>query len=180
MDREMFSSISVDIKPLIESDISHLEPILKEHVRDSDTNNLIMEEISRIKDYMRGKRDEGGRIRTYFVAKNDKGSVLGCMAYSDPDPDMLRHFRTTPAESAELLNAFVSGEIFRGGGVGKKLFSAICEAMKKEGKKYLILNSGTRYKLSWGFYDKVCNENFGFIKDKFGKGRDAKTWRKTL
>lgn len=177
--REQAKIMNVEIRHLEENDIAQLEPILKQHVR-NDAGEILLNEIDDIKGYMRGKQDGYGRTRTYFVAKDETGKVLGCTAYSQPDPDMLNHFSTTPELSVELLNNFVSGEVFRGGGVGRKLFTAICEEVKRLGKKQLVLNSGPRYKASWGFYDKVCDESCGFLPNKFGEGRHAKTWKKAL
>ncbi|MDO8621221.1 MAG: GNAT family N-acetyltransferase [Candidatus Levybacteria bacterium] len=176
---EQAKIINVEIHPLGENDIAQLEPILIQHVR-SDAGEILLNEIDDIKRYMKGGQDQYGRTRTYFVAKDETGKVLGCTAYSQPDPDMLRHFNTTPELSIELLNNFVSGEVFRGGGIGRKLFTAVCNEAKKLGKKQLVLNSGPRYKASWGFYDRVCDESYGFLPDKFGKGRHAKTWKKAL
>lgn len=180
-DKEPLNPIEVQISPLISSDIDQLEPILRQHVRDRDTGEILEGEIAEIKGYMQGEADKDeGRTRKYLVAKDLAGRVVGCMAYSTPDRDMLKHFNTTKEESVELLNAFVANEVFRGGGVGRKLFNAICEQVKREGKKQLLVNSGPRYKASWGFYDKVCDENTGFIKEKYGKNGDANTWIKYL
>lgn len=177
---EQVKPIDVEVQSLIQEDIGQLEPILVQHVRDTDTGEVLWDEINAIKGYMQGEKDEYGRTRTYLVAKDATGKVLGCTAYSEPDPDMMGHFNTTPEESIELLNNFVSSEVFRGGGVGRKLFTAICDEARKLGKKLLVVNSGSRYKDSWGFYDRMCNENAGFLPNKFGEGRDAKTWRKSF
>src|SRR5258708_2972796 len=177
---EMISVSHIEIKRLHEDDIAELETILSQHVFSRETGEIIQNEIASIKDYMWGDMDESGRIRTYLVAKDQSGNILGCMAYAIPDPDMIKHFDTTFEESAELLNAFVSNEVFRGGGVGRKLFKAVCAEVKSQGKKELVVNSGPRYQESWGFYDKVCDGNWGFIKNKYGQGRDAKTWIKHL
>ncbi len=180
-DKEPLNHIEVQIFPLSSSDIDQLEPILRQHVRDRDTGEILEDEISEIKGYMCGTADKDeGRTRKYLVAKDLTGRVVGCMAYSIPDRDMIKHFDTTKEESSELLNAFVDKEFFRGKGVGRKLFNAICEQVKSEGKSKLLINSGPRYKASWGFYDKVCDENAGFIKEKYGEGGDANTWVKNL
>lgn len=177
--REQIGPIEVRIETLAEADIAQLEPILTEHVKDRDTAEVLLGEINEIMEYMCGSKDEYGRIRTYFVAKDFTGKVLGCMAFSEPDLDMFKHFATTSEESAELLNAFVASDV-QGQGVGGKLFNAVCDEARKEGKRQILINSGPRYKDSWGFYDKVCDENCGFIIGKYGEGGDAKTWRKRL
>lgn len=179
--KEEPSQIQIEITPLKESDINHFDSILTAHVWDRRTGEILTDEIASIKGYMRGEKDEYGRTRTYVVAKDQTGKVLGCMAYAVPDPDMVKHFHLeNTVESIELLNAFVSPEIFRGGGVGRKLLNAICEAGLQEAKKQLLIHSGPRYKESWGFYDKLTDESCGFIENKYGEGRHAKTWRKQL
>lgn len=180
LNREQAHSIEAKVESLNESEIEALRPVLIEHVRDRDTNEILWGEIADIEAYMRGEKDKEGRTRTYLVAKNElTGEALGCMAYSTPDTDMLNHFNATPDESAELLNAFVASK-FQGQGIGKKLFGRVCEATRQQGKKLLLINSGPRYQKSWGFYDKVCDESCGFIKEKYGSGSDAKTWKKKL
>jgi len=74
----------------------------------------------------------------------------------------------------------VASENFRGAGIGKALFNKICEDAKEDGNDLLVVHSGPRYTLSWGFYDKMCDESCGFISEKYGKGGDAKTWKKAL
>ncbi len=178
---ELVSELQLDISPLQESDIDQFDLILNAHVRDSSTGEVIAAEIASIKSYMRGGEDEYGRTRTYIVARDHTGKIWGCMAYSVPDPDMIIHFGLeTTDDSIELLNAFVSPEIFRGGGVGKKLLEGIVEAGRKEAKKQLLIHSGPRYEKSWGFYDKLTDTSHGFIQNKYGEGRHAKTWRKVL
>lgn len=172
------SQIKVKISPLEEKDIEHFDRILESHVWDRKTGKVLRSEIASIKGYMRGEKDEYGRTRTYLVAKDEPGRLLGCMAYAVPDPDMIEHFKLDDSNNCiELLNAFVSSDIYRGGGVGRKLLEAVCEAGKNEGKKQLLIHSGPRYKESWGFYDKITDEQTDFILNKYGKGRHAKTWK---
>lgn len=179
--QEHLSSQHIEIKPLTEEDSEQFDEILRSHVWDRRTNQILDGEIDSIKRYMRGAQDGYGRTRTYLVAKDQTGKVLGCMAYSSPDPDMVKHFNLDDPNSAiELLNAFVSADVFRGGGVGKKLLHAICEAGKQQGKEYLLIHSGPRYQDSWGFYDKMTDEQCGFIENKYGEGKHAKTWKKKL
>lgn len=179
MDKEKILSSQIEIQPLKHDDIELFDPILRAHVRDSETGELIEGEIDAIKKYMQGGTDEYGRVRKYLVAKDTtSGQVLGCMAYATPDPDMVAHFQLDHVDdSIELLNAFVSPEVFRGGGVGRKLLEAVCLAGENEGKQQLVVHSGPRYEKSWGFYDKMAGENTGFIQNKYGEGRHAKTWR---
>lgn len=179
--KEILLGHIIEISELKESDIKQLELILEEHVRDRNTHKIVCDEITEIKSYISGGRDNYGRTRKYLVARDENGKVWGCMAYSIPDPDMVKHFNIEDVDkSAELLNAFVSSEVSRGGGIGKKIFEAICHDAKENGKKLMVINSGPRYKKSWGFYDKMCKGNNGFIIEKYGNGGDAMTWRCTL
>lgn len=179
--KELLGSHTVNISELRESDIEQMKPILETHVRDRNTHEILWNEISEIQSYMRGGKDNYGRVRKYLVARDETGKVWGCMAYSSPDPDMIKHFKIEePNNVAELLNAFVSPEVFRGGGVGKKIFEAICTNAKSNGKNTLVIHSGPRYKASWGFYDKMCGGNQGMIIEKYGKGGDAMTWKKDI
>jgi predicted N-acetyltransferase YhbS len=179
--KEFVSNLNIKIGPLDEKDIEKFDQILRQHVRSRDTGEILEDEISEIKGYMRGNKDDYGRLRKYLVAKSFDDGVIGCMAYSVMDPDMVSHFPDIDqTESVELLNAFVSSEVFRGGGVGGRLFESICNAARLEGKKHLVVHSGPRYKASWGFYDKKADENRGYILEKYGKGGDAMTWVKKL
>ncbi|KKQ74384.1 MAG: Acetyltransferase (GNAT) family protein [Candidatus Woesebacteria bacterium GW2011_GWB1_38_5b] len=183
MDRQkdILQNHTIEISELKESDIEQVKPILETHVRDRNTHEILPGEISEIQSYMRGGKDNYGRIRKYLVARDETGKVWGCMAYSSPDPDMVKHFDIKESEkTAELLNAFVSPEVFRGGGIGKKLFETICNNAKANEKNLLVIHSGPRYKASWGFYDKMCGGNQGMIIEKYGKGGDAMTWKKVL
>ncbi len=179
--KELAQQLHIEVGPLVESDIEKFDPILRQHIKDRKTGEILQGEIASIKGYMRGEKDEYGRVRKYVVAKSSDGRVIGCMAYSTPDSDMVNHFNDINiSQSAELLNAFVDSELFRGGGVGRQLFEGICNSAKQEGNQYLIIHSGPRYKLSWPFYDKMCDENRGFIIEKYGKDGDAYTWLKRL
>lgn len=179
--KELVSQYQVEIKPLQPQDIDQFDSILRQHVRDRETGEVLEDEIAEIKGFMRGEKDDYGRTRKYFVAKSSSGQMIGCMAYTVMDPDMVRHFSDlNPQDTVELVNAFVDSLVFRGGGVGRKLFDALCTSARSENKKYLTVNSGPRYKASWGFYDHMCDENRGMIVEKYGKSGDANTWVKNL
>lgn len=179
---ELISQNLIEVSPLKIDDIEKLDSILKQHVHQRDNNEIVDEtEISNIKYYMRGNPDKKGRYRKYFVAKSIDGSVLGCMAYSNMTPGMTAHFRDINfGSTVQLLNAFVDSQVYQGGGVGKKLFKTICNDAKAKGKKYLTVNSGLRYQDSWGFYDKMFDENRGLLINKLNPARNANTWLKKL
>lgn len=179
--KELVSQLQITICPLKEVDIEKLDVVLRQHVRDWETKDILENEIQDIKNYMQGQKDKEGRNRKYIVARTSDGRVLGCMGYTDPDIDMITHFSDIPPDdTVELVNAFVDSEVFRSGGVGRRLFEAICDIAGIQGKKFVTINSGPRYRDSWGFYDKMCDENRGFIIGKFGPGRDANTWLKKI
>ena len=141
--KELTSQLQIEIKPLEEKGIDLFDPILRQHIRDRVTGEILNQEITEVKGYMRGKKDDYGRTRKYFVAKSSDGRIIGCMAYTVMDPDMVKHFSDiNPQEAVELVNAFVDSQVFRGGGVGRKLFDALCASASSEHKKYLTVNLG--------------------------------------
>ena len=96
---------TIEVSELRELDVEQLEPILEEHVRDRNTHEIVLNEITEIKSYMRGEKDDNARTRRYLVARDETGKVWGCMAYSSPDPDMIKHFFIEDTNRvAELLN----------------------------------------------------------------------------
>lgn len=187
-------SFEVNIEPLQQKHIEELEPVIREYVRDRNTGEIVESEIDEIKKYMRGeeevidKEKNITRKRIFSVALDNRGKAIGCMAYSDPDLQMVKHFedilkmdsREQHEKCVELLNAFVSKESARGKGVGKKLFESICDNVKSIGKDIVLVNSGPRYKASWEFYDKIGMQRQGSIIGKYGEGGDAMTWIKRL
>ena len=89
VDQEKVTGVQISISPLSPEDIPLLKPILYEHIRNrisSEEREPDVEEIEAVLGYMQGKPDDLGRVRIYFVAKDDTGQVLGCMAIVDPDP----------------------------------------------------------------------------------------------
>src|SRR3972149_3308774 len=139
---ELVIAPDIQIEPLKTTDVGGLVSILREHVRDPNTGEVLESEVQEIQGYMHGEKDGYGRARKYVVARGADGRVCGCMAYVfPPDPDIINlfkwDFKRDPEHSAQLLNAFVSGSLARGGGVGKKLFKEICRMGQKEGKREL-------------------------------------------
>ena len=168
------------VRPLHQDDITSLTLILREHIRDLHSGDIVEAEVQAVISYMHGMLDALGRTRCYLVAVDHGGQVLGCMAMAKPDPKMSRHLTTGDTPTVELLNAFVNNRYLRGQGVGLALFSALCEVAATDGAHYLIVNSGPRYRNSWGFYDRVCDSSHGFIENYYGTSRHAKTWKKKL
>jgi len=171
---------AVIVKDLGKEDINLLVQILRQHVRDLFTHDVVEDEVEAIQDYMRGCADNSGRVRHYLVANDENQRAVGCTAISTPDVDMERHFDIDATESLELLNVFVHADYMGGNGIGRAMFTAACEYAKRQGARFLMVNSGPRYISSWGFYDRVCDSSHGFILNKYGPGRHAKTWKKKL
>jgi hypothetical protein len=168
------------VRPLASGDIASLEPILREHIRDLLTGAVVEDEVRAVLGYMRGAPDALGRIRTYQVACDASGQAIACMALAEPDPVMSRHLALDGAEAVELLNAFVSAGHGLRKGVGRGLFEASCALGRMRNASCLVVNSGPRYKHSWGFYDRVCDASHGCIAHYYGPSRHAKTWKKDL
>ncbi|MDB5992845.1 MAG: hypothetical protein JWQ10_4248 [Herbaspirillum sp.] len=168
------------VRPLKLEDIPSLEPILREHILDLITGEVVEEEVRSVLAYMQGAPDLLDRIREYQVACDASGQVIACMAISKPDPRMSRHFAISETDAIELLNAFVRSDHLRGKGVGRALLDAVCTQGQVRNAIYLLVNSGPRYKHSWGFYDRVCDTSHGFIEHYYGNTRHAKTWKKDL
>jgi predicted N-acetyltransferase YhbS len=178
--RKPASRIVIGEGLLQKHDIMAVRAILAQHVIDRLTGQPVLDEIERIIACMREDRDELGRRRKYFVARQaDSGLVLGCMSYSDADRKIAEHCGIAVEESVELHNVFVS-RCVQGMGVGRELFRTVCMAAQEEGKKWLLVVSGPRYSQSWGFYDAVCDTCAGYILNAYGDGVHAKTWSKSL
>ncbi len=75
-DKDRLNLGSITVEELKEVDINKLDPILREHVKDSDTGKIIEREVKDIKMYMKGNTDEYGRRRKFLVAKNFQGKVF--------------------------------------------------------------------------------------------------------
>jgi GNAT superfamily N-acetyltransferase len=177
------STSAFTIRPLICGDIAALAPVLRQHIRDLHSGAVVESEVQAIMGYMEGSSDTGGRQRRYLVATAATGTVLACMAWAPPDALMAQHFAATgvaDGSAVELLNAFVASAHLGGKGIGRALFDAICAQARDAGAAWLLVNSGPRYRHSWGFYDRVGDSSHGFIDNYYGPGRHAKTWRKAL
>ena len=162
------------------SDLSHLDVVLREHVRDLHTGQIVESEIASIKAHMAGGADDDGRYRSYLVACDPSGSPVACMGLSRPDARMSAHVSMQAPDALELLNVFVRRDVMRGKGIGRSLLSAVYEEAKAAGASRLLVNSGPRYLASWGFYDRMFDEAHGMLIDYYGTGRHAKVWSKVL
>ncbi len=171
------------IREINPEDILSLMEIIERVLDNLDINDSEKRqtEIEQIASYMSGVREKESedRIRNYFIAQNDNNEIIGCMAYSKPDKSMRDHFSITDSNAYEILNAFIDPEHHKKG-AGKALFQRITEQAYADGIDTIVVNSGPRYEDSWPFYDSVCEKDYGFIRNKYGDGRDAKTWKYTI
>lgn len=176
------------VRPLIQTDIDALAPILRQHIRDLHSGEIVESEVAAVMTYMDGTPDASDRQRSYLVAcaSQQADQPLACMAWAAPDALMTQHFAAAGSSqeqllrSVELLNAFVTSTRLGGQGVGRTLLMALCQQAIAAGATQLLVNSGPRYRHSWGFYDHVCDSSHGFIDNYYGPGRHAKTWKKML
>ncbi|OGG34423.1 hypothetical protein A2363_00530 [Candidatus Gottesmanbacteria bacterium RIFOXYB1_FULL_47_11] len=135
---------SGSIRPIQTSDLSLLKPILETWIRDSETHELLTEELEStlqaMEESISGKND-----RTYFVAVTQDGNVVGSMGMRTPDPRLLQY--VTTGKPIELVNAFVSKD-YRRQGTGQALVHTIEKEAKQKGYTELIMDSGPRYKFT--------------------------------
>lgn len=170
---------AIDLRPLTRADLAPLASILRQHVRDLYSGAVVEAEVQAILACMQGQPDHHGQLRSYLVAADRNGAVLGCMALAAPEPRMREHFGGLAQDALELLNVFVTRQQ-QGRGVGRQLLNALCEEARLAGAGALIVNSGPRYRTSWGFYDHCFTSSHGMLSDYYGAGRHARCWRLTL
>lgn len=178
-DKKEMKLFSGKIRSLSDGDIPTLRPILATWVKDRASGQLLPEEVEEdlqvMLESIGGKND-----RTYLVAEDVDGSVIGVIGFKIPDPRMLPFTKTS--KPTELVNAYVSQEHRAGKGVGRALVNKLEEEAKAKGFTEVVLNSGPRYKdTGWGFYDKLEGyQRVGIAECYYGEGGDAPVWRKTL
>ncbi len=124
---------------------------------------------------------QGVNGREYLVTISQAGVLdiaIGVVGYKVPEDAMKAFARTD--NPTELINMYVSQKS-QGKGLGRRLVSALEELALKRGFKEIILNSGSRYKENWGFYDNLPKfERVGELQDYYGEGRHAPVWSKIL
>lgn len=167
------------IEPLQEGDIDDTRYILEEHVRRMDTREVIKEEIEDDLERMRRSLNPQSEEH-FFVAKTIAGLLLGLMGYGEPTKIMLKATHSDPKNTTELFLAHVANAYQRQG-VGHQLIATIEREARSRGKRWLILNSGPRYKDSgWGFYDRIGYKRVGWLPNLYGSGYHAMVWKKDL
>ncbi|HLC91544.1 MAG TPA: GNAT family N-acetyltransferase [Candidatus Saccharimonadales bacterium] len=158
-------------------DLPALQPILERWIFDRETGNPLPDEVA---DVMQGIRFsiEGTLDRTYVVAEDAEGRVVGMMGLVPPSAEMLKF--TTSSNPAELINADVADDQ-RGKGVGKALVNHLEDVAVSKSYDGIVVNSGPRYReTGWPFWTRIYGEPVGTAKDLYGPGGDAMVWGKSL
>jgi L-amino acid N-acyltransferase YncA len=171
---EVVSADSYSTRPVRPEDTQALRPILEQWVRDSETHELLSEEVESILSQIE-ESSQGDTGRHYLVAQDGNGTIAGIIGLTEPDEDMKAYAKTE--HPLELVNFFANQ---KGQGAGKLLMAALEQQAVQEGATELVVNSGPRYEDSWGFYDHVLGPRVAMMKDKYGPGRDAAVWRKEI
>ena len=172
------SSFQGIVRPLRNEDLDAIRPILETWVRDSETRQILPEEVEEDLEFMR-KSVRNENPRSYLVAGDIGGTVIGVVGFMPPS-DRMRSFTIT-ANPTELVNAYVAKESRAGKGVGTALVKAIEETAKAKGHTEIVLNSGPRYQqTAWGFYDQLPGFKRVGVAEKLYGDRNAPVWRKIL
>ncbi len=170
-------SSGVAVREAQTADLASLQPILGQWIRDGKTGELLTEEVSSVLAAVEASA-QGQNNRTYVVAEDAQGTVIGMMGMTQPGEDM-RPFVTTP-NPVELINAYVDKQQ-RGTGAGKLLAKQLEQMATRAGHTEVIVNSGPRYKeTGWAFWTKMYGEPVAVQKDLYGPGADAPVWSKLL
>lgn len=167
------------IRLLRESDLLSLQPILETYLKSRDTGEPLPNEVAEDLQIMR-ESCLGRNKRTYYVAEETDGRILGVIGMTNPSEAMRRFSKTD--RPVELVNAYVAKDHRAGRGVGRALVAKLEQEARARGYTEIILNSGPRYKATgWGFYDRL--EGFmriGIAEKLYGEGGDAPVWHKIL
>lgn len=111
-------------------DIGQIIPILETWIRDSETGELLPEEILNLLRAMsESARGEGDR--TYLVAESAFDGIVGVIGLRQPEERMLPF--TVSENPAELINAYVSKEHRGGKGVGSALVATLEQEARQRG-----------------------------------------------
>ncbi len=171
------SSKRVYIRKITTEDIEPLRPILEYWVKDSESQETIIDEVDSIIESIEENINGQGN-KSFFVAFDSEGKALGMMGYSEPSKDMAEYSRTD--KPVEFINAYVGAES-RGQGVGKLLAKHLESEAKLLGYKEIIVNSGPRYQeTGWAFWTRIYGSPIAVLKDYYGPGLDAPVWQKFI
>lgn len=110
----------------------------------------------------------GEKNRAEYIPYNKLDDIHDVIvAYDEDIPVGSAGFKKYDDECAEVKRVFIKRE-YRGKGISKKLMELLEERAKKEGYKYLILESGEPLVAAMSLYRKIgykVTPNYGQYKD---------------
>lgn len=163
------------VRDLEERDISNIIPILQTWIRDSETHEVIAEEIFEVLSYMKESMQIHER---FYVVADTSGKVIGVGGVVTPDETMKTFTQTS--NPCELKNMYVA-EGQRGRGVGRAIIEKLIQEAQSQGFTEMVLNSGPRFAHSWGFYDSLEGfKRVGMAENYYGEGVSAPVWIRKL
>lgn len=166
------------VRPLQEGDLGSVRGILESWIRDSETGEVLGEEVDQYIDEMKTSL-LGETGRSFFVAE-EAGRTIGVVGLRTPPQEALAPFIRTE-KPVELIRLYVDKDERQGRGVGKALVRRLIAEAESRGATEVILESGPRNKdTAWDFYDKLFDGRKGVIKDKYGPGNDAPVWTEQI
>ncbi|KAF1043858.1 MAG: hypothetical protein GAK35_02006 [Herbaspirillum frisingense] len=89
------------IRPLIPDDLAALEGMLRQHMRDLHSGEVVEDEVRAICTCMSGALDGEGHLRSYLVAADERDEPLACTAIAEPQARM----RKRPAPNCSSSTA---------------------------------------------------------------------------
>jgi len=162
--------------------ILELVDTFREYVRDRNSGIVLEQEILEIMQRIAGSIGDADFSEyedyNYLVVCDDDLKAVGICGLRPPEEDMLPFGEGE--RTLELVNFFVNSEYGRQG-LGKKLMDQVLQYAASMGYKYVIWNSGPRYKeKGHAFYRKYFGEPIAILKEKYGEDGDAPVWRVDL
>lgn len=167
------------VDSLEELDSEGLERTLSSTVVDSETGDVITDEVGEIVKRVEGVH-EGNDEYVYYVALGKSGicGVMGMKRVGGVD-DPMRQFSGERA-AVEIINASVSRDA-PATGIGSRLLQALLDEAASREFSVAVVNSGPRYeKTGWPFWDRRLGRAVGKAVNLYGPGLDAPVWVKEL
>lgn len=158
-------------------DLVAIKPILENWLRDRNTGNPLPNEVSDVMASIEAST-QGVNGRSYVVAVDNSGNVVGVMGMATPSEEMRPYVTTN--NPIEFINAYVD-PAQRGTGAGKALAAQLEQKALQAGRTEIIVNSGPRYRdTGWAFWTRLYGEPVATAEGLYGPGGDAAVWRKPL
>lgn len=172
------------IRPLQESDLSSLKPILEQRIRRGGDNEgeVLTDEVERelagMRDFCYGIQNTDFYFmeNCYLVAEEDS-KIVGLAQIRSPSESLMKF--TGTENSVEWARLFVDKNE-EGRRIGKFLGMALEGIARYQGFREMVLVRSIRSQASWEFYEKLGFEKKGLIEGLYGEGIDGYVWRKKL